>query len=135
MDGAVKRPFTLTYAQLTQLSLDTRLATLDCTGGWYTTQTWNGIELRRLLQMAAVHDEASSVTVRSVSGYQRRFSLSEANTFLLALKVAGQPLSHGHGSPARLVAVGRRGLEWVKWVSHIQVNTTSRLWQMPLPLR
>jgi DMSO/TMAO reductase YedYZ molybdopterin-dependent catalytic subunit len=44
-------------------------------------------------------------------------------------------LSHGHGSPARLVAPGKRGFEWVKWVDHIEVNETSKWLQPPLPLQ
>jgi DMSO/TMAO reductase YedYZ molybdopterin-dependent catalytic subunit len=35
--------------------------------------------------------------------------------------VGGEPLTHEHGAPARLVALGRRGFEWVKWVVRIEV--------------
>jgi hypothetical protein len=27
------------------------------------------------------------------------------------------------------------GFEWVKWVTHLRVNETSKLWQPPVPLR
>ncbi|MCB0030580.1 MAG: molybdopterin-dependent oxidoreductase, partial [Anaerolineales bacterium] len=75
------------------------------------------------------------VTIRSVTGYQRRFSLAEMENALLALTVADAPLTPGHGYPLRLVVPEKRGLEWVKWVSDIQVNTTSKIWQSPLPLQ
>ncbi|GIK55427.1 MAG: molybdopterin-dependent oxidoreductase [Chloroflexi bacterium] len=39
------------------------------------------------------------------------------------------------GVPVRLVVPHRRGYDWVKWVTHIHVNTTSAIWQSPLPLR
>ena len=55
--------------------------------------------------------------------------------YLLALAVAGRPLSDGHGFPVRLVAPDRRGVEWVKWIARIEVNETSHLWQPPLPLQ
>jgi hypothetical protein len=135
IDGAVQRPLSLSYEQLSGLTADSRQATLDCTGGWYTTQTWEGVELGRLLEMAGLEESAASVTLRAVSGYQRRFRVADAADFLLALRVAGQPLTHGHGAPVRLVAVEKRGLEWVKWVSDIRVNGSSHLWQLPLPLR
>jgi DMSO/TMAO reductase YedYZ molybdopterin-dependent catalytic subunit len=135
LEGAVQRPLSLSFDELSQLAFDSRLATLDCTGGWFTIQEWEGIEVSQLLSMAGIRDDAASVSFRAVSGYQRRFSLSKASNFLLALKVAGQPLSHGHGAPVRLVAGENRGLAWVKWVSHIQVNTSGPLWQLPLPLR
>ena len=43
--------------------------------------------------------------------------------------------SHGHGFPARLVAPGKRGFEWVKWVTSIQVNESPKWLQPPLPLQ
>jgi DMSO/TMAO reductase YedYZ molybdopterin-dependent catalytic subunit len=135
IQGAVERPLTFTYNQLRELAADSRTATLDCTGGWYTTQEWGGVAVARLLEMAGVQATADSITFRAVSGYQRRFTLDEAATFLLALDVAGEPLSHGHGAPVRLVAVEKRGVEWVKWITEIHVNTTGKVWQLPLPLQ
>jgi hypothetical protein len=80
-----------------------------------------------------------------VTGYKRRFDLAEASSFVLALGNApGEsaeqntpltPITHGHGYPARLVAPGYRGMEWVKWVVVIRVNTTGPLAQSPLPLQ
>jgi DMSO/TMAO reductase YedYZ molybdopterin-dependent catalytic subunit len=34
-------------------------------------------------------------------------------------------LNDDHGAPARLVAPGRRGFEWVKWITRIAVLTES----------
>ena len=109
-------------------------AVLDCTGGWFSTQEWKGAPLRDVLQAAEVEPGAGSITVRSVTGYQRRFSLAEADGYLLATHVGGDPISHGHGAPLRLVAPGKRGFEWVKWVVAIHVNDTGKWWQPPLPL-
>jgi hypothetical protein len=135
VDGTVAQPLELTYAQLEQLAGRDVEATIDCTGGWYSTQAWSGIPIERLLDMAGVQESARSITFVAVSGYGRRFSVAEARSYLLATQVAGQPLSHGHGFPLRLVAPGRRGFEWVKWVTHLRVNETSKLWQPPLPLQ
>jgi DMSO/TMAO reductase YedYZ molybdopterin-dependent catalytic subunit len=135
IDGAVSYALTFTYEQLRQIATEQRTATLDCTGGWYSTQEWRGASLGQLLQQAGVLASADSVTVTAVSGYKRRFTLAEANSYLLALDVAGEPLSHGHGFPLRLVAWDKRGVEWVKWISHIRVNTSSKIWQSPLPLQ
>ena len=135
IDGVVKRPYSLTYQNLLELVTDEIEATLDCTGGWYTTQLWQGVRLDDLLEMAEVGDGAHSVTIRSMTGYKRRFSLDEAGEFLLAVGGAKRRLSHGHGYPLRLVAPGKRGVEWVKWVTEIQVNATSKIWQSPLPLQ
>ena len=135
LDGAVAVPLLWRYTELLALPQELREATLDCTGGWYTVQFWEGVSLAQLFAQAGLTEGAQSITVRAVSGYKRRFTLPEANDMLLALNVAGQPLAHGHGGPLRLVVPGRRGYDWVKWVSHIRVNETSAYWQSPLPLQ
>ncbi len=131
--GSVERPLALRYDDLdsaTQVS-----ATIDCTGGWYSEQTWTGIPVETFLTTAGLKDEARSVSFVSATGYYRRFSLDEAQRYLLATHVGGGPLSQGHGYPMRLVAPGKRGFEWVKWVSWIEVNETPKWLQPPLPLQ
>lgn len=111
------------------------VATIDCTGGWYSTQDWFGVPLKKLLAKAELKDSAKSVTLESVTGYYRNFSLDEIDGYLLALMVAGNPLTHSYGAPARLVAPGKRGFEWVKWITSIKVNDTSKHLQPPVPLQ
>ena len=105
-------------------------STLDCTGGWYAEQEWQGAALDRLLYGT----DGASIVVRSVTGYSRRFPRSDDAVLLLATHVAGEPLSAGHGAPARLVAPGRRGFWWVKWVTAIDVDDTPWWWQPPFPV-
>jgi DMSO/TMAO reductase YedYZ molybdopterin-dependent catalytic subunit len=135
IEGEVARPLTLGYDDLAALADDASIELIDCTGGWYSTQEWGGVRLGRLLALAGPTPAALSVTVESVTGYGRRFALAEAGDCLLALRVAGEPLTHGHGAPLRLVAPGRRGYDWVKWVTRVRVNDSSPLLQPPLPLR
>jgi DMSO/TMAO reductase YedYZ molybdopterin-dependent catalytic subunit len=42
---------------------------------------------------------------------------------LLATHAGDEALSYEHGAPARLVAPGRRGFEWVKWLVRVEVLT------------
>ena len=133
VSGLVRRDLSLSLADLSR-NRERVTALLDCTGGWHSTQEWEGTSLKDVLQSAGVQDGAGSVTVRSVTGYQRRFSMNESDHYLLATHVGGQPISHGHGFPVRLVAPGKRGFEWVKWVESIRVNDTGKWWQPPLPL-
>lgn len=132
--GHVQQELTLTYADV--MAHETRVtATLDCTGGWHSTQHWTGIPLRQLLDEAGLKPEAASVTVRSVTGYNRRFSIDETKELLLATIVGDEIISHRHGFPIRLVAPGRRGYQWVKWITSLEVNNTSKWLQSPLPLQ
>lgn len=131
--GAVGHELDLT---LDDLGPDSAVeATIDCTGGWHSTQIWRGMPVADLLERAGPSDSAASVTFRSVTGYYRRFSLAEARSYLLATGVGDETLSHGHGFPLRLVAPGKRGFDWVKWVEAVEVNESSKWWQPPLPLQ
>jgi hypothetical protein len=98
------------------------VATLDCTGGFYSTQRWRGIRLADLIDRAGAHVRAGHVRVVSHTGYRWSFDMRTARGLLLATHVGGEPLSHEHGAPARLVAPGRRGFEWVKWVTRVELH-------------
>ncbi|HEV8425241.1 MAG TPA: molybdopterin-dependent oxidoreductase [Actinomycetes bacterium] len=106
-------------------------AVLDCTGGWYAPAWWEGVRLDRLLPAGAT---GGSVVVVSRTGYRRRLPLADAGGLLLATRLQGHPLSAGHGFPARLVAPGRRGFWWVKWVTSIEVDAGPWWRQPPFPL-
>jgi DMSO/TMAO reductase YedYZ molybdopterin-dependent catalytic subunit len=87
-----------------------------------------------LLQQAGIKSGARSVVVRASTGYWRRYTLAEAQRAMLATHVGAEALSHEHGAPLRLVVTGKRGYEWVKWVTSIEVSTASPLLKWPLPV-
>ena len=118
--GLVAHRLVLALDELT--SDDELTATLDCTGGFYSTQRWSGMGLGRLLQKAGVVRGAGHVSIVSRTGYRWSFALDDADQLLLATHVADQPLSHEHGAPVRLVAPYSRGFQWVKWVERIDVR-------------
>jgi DMSO/TMAO reductase YedYZ molybdopterin-dependent catalytic subunit len=72
--------------------------------------------------------------VHSVTGYWIRYPASDIDRLLLATNVGGAPLSAGHGYPLRLIAPGRRGYWWVKWVDRIELQATPWWWQPPFPV-
>ena len=101
---------------------DERRAVLDCTSGWYSEHDWQGVAVAELLAAVEPDDAARWVQFRSVTGYRWSLPVSEAEDALLATHVDGDPLTHGHGAPMRLVAPGRRGLQWVKWVDEVRLS-------------
>ena len=135
MDGAAWRldletgEKQLSLADLERLPQERFTAVLDCTGGWYSEQEWEGVRLDQLL----VPGDAESVVVRSSTGYQRRFPVSDLSRLWLATRLQGKSLSPGHGFPVRLVAPGRRGFWWVKWVVEIRTSTRPSWLQLPFP--
>lgn len=124
MTGAIALPTSYNLAELGTLTPVDLDATLDCTGGWYTHQSWRGLRVGDLLDRVDPDPEARFVSFISATGYRWSLPLAEARDTILASHVGGDRLSHGHGAPLRLVAPGRRGFQWVKWVVAIEVTTT-----------
>ncbi len=104
-------------------------AVLDCTGGWWSAQEWDVVPLSALLG----EQSARSFVARSHTGYTRTFPMSDADVVYLAVGYGGTPLKPGHGAPVRIVAPGRRGPWWVKWV--VSIEASDRPWwaQLPFP--
>jgi DMSO/TMAO reductase YedYZ molybdopterin-dependent catalytic subunit len=121
VEGAVASPQTLALDELLALPPASLDATLDCTLGWYTIQTWSGFRLADLLKKAGASPEAIGVRLESVTGYAHLFPLAETDQILLANQVGGETLDHWHGFPLRAVAPSRRGWFWIKWLARIEV--------------
>ncbi|HEX3272785.1 MAG TPA: molybdopterin-dependent oxidoreductase [Ktedonobacterales bacterium] len=144
LGGAVAKPLTLTYDDLLTLApgeipsdagdqaerLDALVALLDCTGGFYSSQRWRGVCIDRLLDLAEPHADARYVSFISVTSYRWSLPLAEARQALLATHVGDDALSHDHGAPLRLVAPGRRGFEWVKWITGVELRTEPDLGEL-----
>lgn len=121
--GAVNTPLKISYQEALALSSSEVTATLDCTGGWYTIQTWRGIRLEELLAQAQLRPNAAAIVLRGVADYTAPFTLAQAEEILLATHVSGEVLNHSHGFPLRAVVPSRRGWHWVKWLAEIEVLT------------
>ncbi len=107
-------------------------ATLDCTNGWYARAIWRGVRIADLLDPNRLR-AANSIRVTSRTGYVRTFPADDAARLWLASELNGRPLTPGHGAPVRLVAPGRRGFWWVKWVDTVEVSGDPWWWQFPFP--
>jgi hypothetical protein len=123
-------PDTYDLAALRRMPQDDITAILDCTSMWYAEQQWRGVRLDRLIDLG----HAPSVEIASATGYALRLPARDLANLWLALDVGGRPLSAGHGFPARLVAPGRRGFWWVKWVTGIRPSQVPWWVQSPFPL-
>jgi DMSO/TMAO reductase YedYZ molybdopterin-dependent catalytic subunit len=140
--GAVGSPLELSHDEVTPASESAggegtvslpvdpageKRALLDCTSGWYSEHDWQGVRVGELLDAADPEEGAAWVQFRSVTGYRWSLPVREARDALLATRVDSQDLSHGHGAPMRLVAPGRRGFQWVKWVEEVRVTRRREL--------
>jgi hypothetical protein len=119
--GSVDRPGSYSLADLRTFRAGDLVAILDCTSGWAMETVWRGVTLGSLLDRCGAGD-AREVRVISATGWSTALPIAEARGCLLAWEVAGQPLPVGNGAPLRLVAPDRRGLDWVKWVTALEVR-------------
>jgi DMSO/TMAO reductase YedYZ molybdopterin-dependent catalytic subunit len=109
-------------ARLPQHTVDLPIA---CVEGWSTTQTWSGVRLRDLAEMAGVAHPRSTV-VRSLekAGAFNHATLQGNQVLdpdsLLALRVNGADLSLDHGFPARIIIPALPGVHCTKWVAELE---------------
>lgn len=88
-------------------------------------QTWTGVRLRDLAQLAAF-DTIESAEVKSLeeSGSFNRVEFTRAQFLhpdsVLALRVNGVDLSLDHGYPARIMIPAIPGVHTTKWVESIE---------------
>ena len=121
IDGLVENPLEISYPQLMEIPSKTVIATVDCTVGWYSTQRWQGIPVMDLVRRADPAASATFLRFWSDTGYNKSFSLAEAENILLGTHVGDEPINHSHGFPVRAVVPGWRGWFWVKWMTRVQV--------------
>lgn len=119
--GHVAAPAAFSYADLDWFESRELTTVIDCTGGWWSEQVWQGVAVDDILAASGVAADASAVEVISVTGHRWTFPLDELRGALLATRVGGETLTPGHGYPARLVAPGRRGFQWIKWVDRLEI--------------
>jgi DMSO/TMAO reductase YedYZ molybdopterin-dependent catalytic subunit len=124
--GLVRRPATLSLADLAALPQHTVPLPIACVEGWSADAEWTGVVLTDLV--AAVGGSRDSdvrmISLEPPGPYSRTVlparHARDAKT-LIALKLNGQTLDLDHGYPCRLIAPTRPGVLQTKWLSRIEV--------------
>jgi DMSO/TMAO reductase YedYZ molybdopterin-dependent catalytic subunit len=108
---------------LTRFPRHSRVATLSRADGGNITARWEGVRLTDLLDEAGVAPEADTVIVSAPDGYAVSLPLAYLydRDIILAYAANGATLSPEAGFPFLLVAEGRGGSTWVRWVTAIEV--------------
>ena len=126
VDGRVKRPLSLSLAELHAMPQHSAELPIACVEGWSSSQRWSGVRMIDLLKLAGAGPGA---TVRVHSLQQRRsYRTSDVDSTqahdpdtLLALRVGGDVLALDHGYPVRLIGPNRPGVMQTKWVARLEV--------------
>jgi DMSO/TMAO reductase YedYZ molybdopterin-dependent catalytic subunit len=100
-----------------------------CVEGWEVRGNWKGILVKQLLDKAHIRPEAGYVLFRSMDGYTTSLPIAYLIKYkaMLAYEVNGYPLSVSHGFPLRLIAFGKYGYKWAKWVNRLEVMGQSQI--------
>ena len=132
VEGAVDRPFTLTYAELMAMPQIEADVTLSCVsneigGDLAGNARWQGVLLSELLERAGLRRGATQVLGRSVDGFTAGFPTEVAldgRDAMVAVAMNGEPLPAAHGFPARLVVPGLYGyVSATKWLAAIELTS------------
>ncbi|HKT36229.1 MAG TPA: molybdopterin-dependent oxidoreductase [Nitrospira sp.] len=128
LKGLVNRPITLTYEQLIEKPAVSHIVTLECVGNTIggesiSTAEWTGVPLRSLLEEFGISDRAYDVVFRAADGFSDSITVDRAmaGDVMIAYKMNGVPLPHGHGFPARVIVPGHYGMKSVQWLTEIEL--------------
>ncbi|MBV8728433.1 MAG: sulfite oxidase [Acidobacteriia bacterium] len=145
VNGLVSKPLALTLAELERLPQVTVPAVLECAGngrGFFRPQVpgiqwgrgaignveWSGPRVSDVLALAGADRSAAFLEVdgadTGVGGtpdFIRSLPMKKAldSSTLLAVRMNGNPIPEIHGYPARLIAPGWCGSNFVKWVTRL----------------
>ena len=115
-------------AQLQTMPTTTVTRDMHCVTRWTRLDnTWTGVQVASLLEVARPRPEASHAVVAGYPAYTTNLDLDVLHEpdVLLAWAHDGEPLTPAHGGPLRLVVPSRYGWKSVKWVSEIRLTDRS----------
>ena len=144
ISGLVKQPKKLTLDEIRQRPKHSVIATLECSGnssssgflGAIGNVKWTGTPLKALLADCAPYKRAIETVFYGADekvekirdkDYPQNFARSQAlpeamrDDVLLCYEMNGEPLTREHGAPVRLIVPGRFGIDWIKWLSRIEL--------------
>ena len=125
--GAVERPVTLSYTNLTTLPSESFYATLECIsnrvgGDLISTTLFTGVALRDVLALARPNPGTAEIKFVCADGYSESLPLEAAldPDTRLCYAMGGAALLPEHGFPVRLFAPHRYGMKNPKWITKIE---------------
>ncbi|MNO52845.1 Sulfoxide reductase catalytic subunit YedY precursor [compost metagenome] len=125
LDGLVDKKFTWNWEEFVKLQREVQVSDFHCVTGWSVYKnTWEGLPLSKLLDMAGVQKQASTVKFYSGDGvYTDSLTLAQARMedVMVAVMHDGKPIPNQLGGPVRLVTPQMYAYKSVKWLNRIEL--------------
>jgi DMSO/TMAO reductase YedYZ molybdopterin-dependent catalytic subunit len=125
VDGLVGSPLKLTYDEaIRKYGGHKKVVTINCVEGWDVKILWEGLLVRDLLKDAKLKDAARIVIFHSADGYTTSLPIEylTENNIMMAYRMNGLAMPPARGFPFELVAEGKWGYKWAKWIVRLEVS-------------
>lgn len=126
VDGLVRRPTSLSLADLRALPRVEQVSDFHCVTGWSVPDVhWAGVRLKDVLAASGATSAVQAIRfVSAEEPYDDWLTLEQAllPDVMLAYEMDGKPLTRPHGAPVRLVVPKMYGYKSVKWVSRLELR-------------
>jgi DMSO/TMAO reductase YedYZ molybdopterin-dependent catalytic subunit len=125
LTGLIRTPKNYTYTDVIENHTSyTKFNTLNCVEGWSVAILWEGIPVKDLLNDTQLLPNANTIIFKAADGYTTSFPLDYIinQSIMLAYKINNVTLPPERGFPFQLVAQGKWGYKWIKWVTDIEIT-------------
>jgi DMSO/TMAO reductase YedYZ molybdopterin-dependent catalytic subunit len=122
--GLIEHELNLTYSQILELPAYSELVYMPCVEGWGFNAKWTGFRVTDLLNLTGLKPGANYVLFTSADGYTTSLPLDylQKSNILVAYGINDRTLPQDRGFPLQLVAKGKYGYKWAKWITKIEVT-------------
>ena len=122
--GLTERKLNQSYNQILELPAYSELVYMPCVEGWGFNSKWTGFRITDLLDLSGLKPEARYVLFTSADGYSTSLPLDyiRQNNILMAYGINDVTLPSDRGFPLQIVAKGKYGYKWAKWITGIEVT-------------
>lgn len=125
ISGLVEKPIKYTYDEIkNNFEKDKKVLTLHCVEGWSVKILWEGIKVGDIIKESVINEKANTVIFYAYDGYTTSLPLEyiTKNEIMIAYKMNGVILPPERGFPFELVAKGKWGYKWIKWIKKIELS-------------
>jgi len=124
ISGLVDSARSFSYEEIISRPSRKKVVTLNCVEGWSVTILWEGILLRDLIGEAGIDSAAKVIIFHAHEGYSSSFPLNYVmeNDIMMAYRMNDLVMPPERGFPFQLVAEGKWGYKWVKWITEIELS-------------